>query len=65
MLFFRPLGRTVEERRATSHQSLRRQAGSVARLNGWKTDLKAQLKEAARKSQSVGSFDAEQEMDEA
>ncbi|APD48557.1 F0F1 ATP synthase subunit B' [Synechococcus sp. CS-602] len=61
-LFFRPVGRTVEERESylsTSRSEAKQKLAQVERLE---TDLKAQLKEARQKSQSL-ILDAEQEMD--
>jgi len=61
-LFFRPIGKTVEEREgylSTSRSEAKQKLAQVERLE---TDLKAQLKEARQKSQSL-ILDAEQEMD--
>jgi len=54
-----PLGRTVEEAGERYLSTSRSSKQKLPRLNGWKTDLKAQLKEARQKSQSL-ILDAEQ-----
>ncbi|MCP9771323.1 F0F1 ATP synthase subunit B' [Synechococcus sp. Tobar12-5m-g] len=61
-LFFRPIGRTVEEREgflATSRADAKQKLAQAQRLEA---DLTSQLKEARQKAQSL-VVDAEQEMD--
>ncbi len=61
-LFFRPVGRTVEERESYISTSRAEAKQKLAQAQRLEADLRQQLREARQKSQSL-ILEAEQEMD--